>query len=347
MERRKHNIWSSSEHTLTELTAKQRSESALNLRWMPVDERIGGAMRCAAHGRDAQRVSPADERRCGPRPDLQHRANVSDDYIAVATNACQLLSNPFGCDDVTTADGGAHDKSPGGPAAHHTVCGRWFGCAGASPFIGSIEPSIRCRGRLLLRRRKGRKDRRSDCALGRRSRAPSEEQGCMTAGSGASSCAIRRGASMGPRGPVRNERGPFESLRRRRMGPNLHGAMPKHVACVMDGNGRWAERMGLPRTAGHKAGEAALHRIVCAAIEIGIDWLTVFAFSTENWLRPPAEVQVVWLATAVSSVITGRSITREECGFAISASLTTGFLRLWRARWAKSKSEREPTPDSR
>ena len=59
----------------------------------------------------------------------------------------------------------------------------------------------------------------------------------------------------------------------------------------MDGNGRWAERMGLPRTEGHAAGETALHDIVDAAIEMGIKWLSVFAFSTENWLRPLAEVQ--------------------------------------------------------
>jgi undecaprenyl diphosphate synthase len=67
--------------------------------------------------------------------------------------------------------------------------------------------------------------------------------------------------------------------------------MPEHVACIMDGNGRWASTRGLSRTAGHAAGETALHATVDAAIEMGIRWLTVFAFSTENWLRPLTEVQ--------------------------------------------------------
>jgi undecaprenyl diphosphate synthase len=67
--------------------------------------------------------------------------------------------------------------------------------------------------------------------------------------------------------------------------------MPEHVACIMDGNGRWASTRGLSRTEGHAAGETALHETVDAAIEMGIRWLTVFAFSTENWLRPLTEVQ--------------------------------------------------------
>ena len=67
--------------------------------------------------------------------------------------------------------------------------------------------------------------------------------------------------------------------------------VPRHVACVMDGNGRWASQRGLPRTEGHAAGEAALFDAVEGALEIGIEWLTVFAFSTENWRRPPDEVR--------------------------------------------------------
>lgn len=66
---------------------------------------------------------------------------------------------------------------------------------------------------------------------------------------------------------------------------------PRHVAIVMDGNGRWAEARGLPRTAGHAAGEAALFDIVHGALELGIEWLTVFTFSTENWSRPADEVE--------------------------------------------------------
>jgi undecaprenyl diphosphate synthase len=67
--------------------------------------------------------------------------------------------------------------------------------------------------------------------------------------------------------------------------------IPNHVACVMDGNGRWAERQGLPRTDGHAAGEQALFDTVEGALELGIRWLTVYAFSTENWRRPPDEVR--------------------------------------------------------
>jgi undecaprenyl diphosphate synthase len=69
--------------------------------------------------------------------------------------------------------------------------------------------------------------------------------------------------------------------------------VPVHVACVMDGNGRWAERQGLPRTEGHRQGEQALFDVVEGALEIGLKWFTVYAFSTENWKRPPSEVR--WL----------------------------------------------------
>ena len=67
--------------------------------------------------------------------------------------------------------------------------------------------------------------------------------------------------------------------------------IPQHVACVMDGNGRWAERRGLPRTDGHAAGEEALVDTVDGALELGTRWLTVYAFSTENWRRPADEVR--------------------------------------------------------
>lgn len=70
-----------------------------------------------------------------------------------------------------------------------------------------------------------------------------------------------------------------------------HGRIPAHVACVMDGNGRWARARGLPRTEGHRVGEEALFDVVEGALEIGVGWLTVFAFSTENWRRPPEEVR--------------------------------------------------------
>ena len=65
---------------------------------------------------------------------------------------------------------------------------------------------------------------------------------------------------------------------------------PAHVAIIMDGNGRWAKARGLPRLAGHRAGVEALRQTVRAASDLGISWLTVYAFSSENWSRPKAEV---------------------------------------------------------
>jgi undecaprenyl diphosphate synthase len=67
--------------------------------------------------------------------------------------------------------------------------------------------------------------------------------------------------------------------------------IPTHIGCVMDGNGRWAEARGLPRTEGHRKGEDALFEAVEGALELGVKWLTVYAFSTENWRRPPDEVR--------------------------------------------------------
>lgn len=67
--------------------------------------------------------------------------------------------------------------------------------------------------------------------------------------------------------------------------------LPRHVAIIMDGNGRWALARGLPRLAGHRAGTENLRRIIRAAAEFGIQYLTIYAFSTENWGRPPEEVQ--------------------------------------------------------
>ena len=66
--------------------------------------------------------------------------------------------------------------------------------------------------------------------------------------------------------------------------------VPRHVAIIMDGNGRWAKARGLPRTIGHREGAEALRRVVRASAEFGVDYLTVFGFSSENWKRPAAEV---------------------------------------------------------
>ena len=67
--------------------------------------------------------------------------------------------------------------------------------------------------------------------------------------------------------------------------------LPRHVAIVMDGNGRWAKERGLPRTAGHSAGEFALLDVMHGALELGVRWISVYAFSTENWRRSPDEVR--------------------------------------------------------
>jgi undecaprenyl diphosphate synthase len=66
--------------------------------------------------------------------------------------------------------------------------------------------------------------------------------------------------------------------------------LPDHVGIIMDGNGRWAAQRGEPRNVGHAAGEAALFDTVEGALELGLRWVTVYAFSTENWKRPPSEV---------------------------------------------------------
>lgn len=71
----------------------------------------------------------------------------------------------------------------------------------------------------------------------------------------------------------------------------MDGKNPTHIAIIMDGNGRWASARGLPRTAGHKQGIEALKRAVRAAGEVGIPYLTLFGFSTENWNRPVEEVR--------------------------------------------------------
>ncbi len=75
------------------------------------------------------------------------------------------------------------------------------------------------------------------------------------------------------------------------MSQNTDNKNIKHVAIIMDGNGRWAQGRGLPRTAGHKNGAEAVRRIVKAAGELGVEYLTLFGFSSENWSRPVSEIK--------------------------------------------------------
>ena len=71
------------------------------------------------------------------------------------------------------------------------------------------------------------------------------------------------------------------------------GRLPRHIAIIMDGNGRWAKKRGLPRTAGHKVGAEVFRDIATYCQELGLDYLTIYAFSTENWKRPKDEVDTL------------------------------------------------------
>ncbi|HOJ30775.1 MAG TPA: polyprenyl diphosphate synthase, partial [bacterium] len=70
--------------------------------------------------------------------------------------------------------------------------------------------------------------------------------------------------------------------------------IPVHVAIIMDGNGRWAQAKGLPRIAGHKEGVSTVRRVVKVATDTGVKYITLFSFSTENWKRPPGEVEFLF-----------------------------------------------------
>ncbi|MCR5584386.1 MAG: isoprenyl transferase [Lachnospiraceae bacterium] len=73
----------------------------------------------------------------------------------------------------------------------------------------------------------------------------------------------------------------------------LNTSVPRHIAIILDGNGRWAKKRGLPRTAGHKAGAKAVEKICEEAYNAGVEYLTLYAFSTENWSRPADEVNMI------------------------------------------------------
>lgn len=105
--------------------------------------------------------------------------------------------------------------------------------------------------------------------------------------------------------------------------PNLElNNLPQHIAIIMDGNGRWAQDRGMPRAMGHKVGVESVQKIVKAARELGIVSLTLYAFSTENWKRPPLEVQALMgllksylqseLATMVENNVRLRCIGQKE-----------------------------------
>ncbi|ORV14046.1 decaprenyl diphosphate synthase [Mycobacterium celatum] len=103
--------------------------------------------------------------------------------------------------------------------------------------------------------------------------------------------------------------------------------LPLHVAIVMDGNGRWATARGLPRVEGHKMGEAVVIDIVCGAIELGIKWLSLYAFSTENWKRSAEEVR--FLMGFNRDVVRRRRVNLKAMGVRIR--WVGSRPRLWRS----------------
>ncbi|SMX64380.1 isoprenyl transferase [Brevibacterium antiquum] len=115
--------------------------------------------------------------------------------------------------------------------------------------------------------------------------------------------------------------------------------VPNHVAVVMDGNGRWANERGLPRTEGHKAGEASLLEAIHGAIEMGVEYLSAYAFSTENWKRSPDEVR--FLMGFNRDVIRRRRDELNALGVRIVWAGRRG--RLWRSVIDELESAAEMT----
>lgn len=118
--------------------------------------------------------------------------------------------------------------------------------------------------------------------------------------------------------------------------------VPRHVALVMDGNGRWAQERGLPRTAGHERGEAVLMDTVEGCIEIGVKWLSAYAFSTENWKRSPDEVR--FLMGFNRDVIRRRRDEMHEMG--VRVRWAGRRPRLWRSVIKELEIAEELTADN-
>ncbi len=140
--------------------------------------------------------------------------------------------------------------------------------------------------------------------------------------------------------------GPYRSPRPHPSGatpPELPAALiPKHVALVMDGNGRWAKERGLPRTAGHEAGEDALFDCVEGAIELGVTWLSAYAFSTENWKRSPEEV--AFLMRFTEGVFRRRADDMDALG--VRVRWAGRRPRLWRSVIKRLEEVERQTADN-
>jgi len=125
--------------------------------------------------------------------------------------------------------------------------------------------------------------------------------------------------------------------------PQPFARVPEHVAMVMDGNGRWANRQGLPRIEGHRAGEAALLDVVAGALQAGVKHLSAYAFSTENWSRSPDEVR--FILGFNREVLRRRREQLNEWGVRIRWAGRTP--RLWRTVIGDLRAAEELTQDNR
>jgi undecaprenyl diphosphate synthase len=96
------------------------------------------------------------------------------------------------------------------------------------------------------------------------------------------------------------------------------GGTPSHVAVIMDGNGRWARRRRLPRVAGHRAGRHAVRRTVEGCLRLGVEYLTLYTFSQENWKRPAAEVRALW--SFLEEVLAAESAELDRQGVRLTAT---------------------------
>uniref|UniRef100_UPI0035CAE024 isoprenyl transferase n=1 Tax=uncultured Amnibacterium sp. TaxID=1631851 RepID=UPI0035CAE024 len=125
--------------------------------------------------------------------------------------------------------------------------------------------------------------------------------------------------------------------------PQAFAKVPEHVAIVMDGNGRWANRRGLPRIEGHRAGEAALLDVVAGGLQAGVKHISAYAFSTENWSRSPDEVR--FILGFNRDVLRRRREQLNEWGVRIRWAGRTP--RLWRTVIGDLRSAEELTRDNR
>lgn len=119
--------------------------------------------------------------------------------------------------------------------------------------------------------------------------------------------------------------------------------LPRHIAIVMDGNGRWANQRGLPRTEGHRAGEKALLDVMAGAVEMGIQYVSVYAFSTENWKRSPDEV--AFLMGFSRDVLRRQRDTLNSWGVRVRWNGRTP--RLWRSVINELQTAETLTKDNR